>query len=113
VVYYPRKMTAQQLQQGYLWMYSKFYSFRRILQRLPASNQQRIPYLFFNFFYRKFGKAVSLVGKLGLMPLIIKAANLLAYPKDRIEEFEKKHIIVKTRLNERSNLCPVGISKKK
>ena len=81
VVYYPRNMTSQQLQQGYLWIYSEFYSFRRILQRLPACNQQRIPYLFFNFFYRKFGKALSLVGKVGLMPYIIKAANMLAYPQ--------------------------------
>jgi hypothetical protein len=72
-------MTPRQLLNGYLWIYSQFYSWRRILQRLPVSGSQRAAYLMFNLCYRKYGKAFSLVGKLGLMGAIARFAKALSY----------------------------------
>jgi radical SAM superfamily enzyme YgiQ (UPF0313 family) len=79
VVFRPKRMTPKQLLNGYLWIYSQFYSWRRILQRLPVSGSQRAAYLMFNLCYRKYGKAFSLVGKLGLMGAIARFAKALSY----------------------------------
>ena len=79
VVFRPKRMTPEQLHTGYLWIYSEFYSWRRILQRLPASKSQWTAYLLFNFCYRKYGKAISLVGKLGLMGPIARFARKISY----------------------------------
>lgn len=56
VVFQPRQMSAQQLQDGYLWMYKQIYSFRGILRRMPEKPDQRAAYLMFNLLYRKFGR---------------------------------------------------------
>lgn len=56
VVFQPQNMTKQELQEGYLWIYRKVYSFRNILKRLPEDKSQRAAYLMFNLFYRKWGK---------------------------------------------------------
>lgn len=56
VVYNPKNMTAEELYNGYLWIYKEVYSFKNILKRLPRHKRQWIPYLAFNLFYRKFGK---------------------------------------------------------
>jgi len=56
VVFQPQNMTKQELQEGYLWIYRKVYSFRNILRRLPEDKSQRAAYLMFNLFYRKWGK---------------------------------------------------------
>ncbi len=55
VVFQPRGMTEEQLYSGYLWIYRNIYSFKNIIRRLPAEKAQRLPYLLFNLFYRKFG----------------------------------------------------------
>jgi len=79
VVFQPKQLTPQELFEGYLWIYRKFYSFRNILRRIPQAPRQKIPYLAFNLGYRKFGKITSLVGKLGFMSLIGKFGRRLAY----------------------------------
>lgn len=56
VVYKPKNMTAEELYKGYLWIYKEVYTFKNIIKRLPKSKKQWIPFLAFNFFYRKFGK---------------------------------------------------------
>ncbi len=56
VVFQPKQMSAEQLQDGYLWMYRQIYSFRNILRRMPEKPDQRAAYLMFNLLYRKFGK---------------------------------------------------------
>lgn len=59
VVFQPDGMTAEELQEGYLWMYRKIYSFRNILRRMPRGKvcRKQIPaYLAFNLLYRKFGR---------------------------------------------------------
>jgi len=79
-------MTPEQLLNGYLWIYSQFYSWQRILQRLPISGSQRVAYLLFNLCYRKYGKVFSLVGKLGLMSAIARFAKALSYHSGRQEK---------------------------
>lgn len=79
VVYYPKKMSVEELKKGYLWIYREFYSFKRIFERLPQNKNRRMAYLLFNLFYRKFGKITSLIGKLGLMSLIGKWGRKLSY----------------------------------
>lgn len=86
VVFRPKHMTPEQLLDGYLWIYSQFYSWRRILQRLPVSGSQRAAYLLFNLCYRKYGKVFSLVGKLGLMGAIARFAKALSYHSGRQEK---------------------------
>lgn len=61
VVYEPKNMTAEELYNGYLRIYKEVYSFKNIMKRLPKSKKQRIPYLMFNLFYRKFGKLSELL----------------------------------------------------
>lgn len=79
VVFIPKNMTAKQLKDGYLWIYDQFYSFKNIIKRLPEDKKQRIPYLLFNFGYRKFGKIISILGKIGLMSFIGKMGRKLSY----------------------------------
>mgnify|MGYP002345537427 CR=1 FL=1 len=61
VVYKPMNMTAEELYNGYLWIYEVVYSFKNIMKRLPKSKKQWIPFLSFNLFYRKFGKMTEIL----------------------------------------------------
>ena len=79
VVFRPESMSAEELKNGYLWIYDQFYSFKNILKRLPDNKKQRIPYLLFNFGYRKFGMITSFFGKLGLMSFIGKLGRKFSY----------------------------------
>ncbi|MDE7190046.1 MAG: radical SAM protein, partial [Muribaculaceae bacterium] len=53
VVYKPLSMTPQELRRGYLKLYKDIYSWKNILRRMPR--HQKIGYLLFNIFYRKYG----------------------------------------------------------
>ena len=56
VVMTPKNMTAQELYEGYLWIYDQVYSFRNIVRRMPRAVSQIPAYLMFNFLYRKWGR---------------------------------------------------------
>lgn len=56
VVFKPANMTAQELYDGYLWIYREIYSLKNIIRRMPQQKEQRAAYLAFNLLYRKFGK---------------------------------------------------------
>lgn len=79
VVFRPKGMMAEQLQEGFLWMYRRFYSWRGIRDRLPEAREQWAAYLLFNVLYRKLGAAVSLLGKFGTMGLLARTARALSY----------------------------------
>lgn len=80
VVFEPRNMSAEELYQGYLWIYKEFYSFRNILRRIPDHPRQRIPYLLFGLVYRKFGKFLSRrVSQMGLMHSLGRWVRKLSY----------------------------------
>ena len=82
VVFEPKLMTREELRKGYLWLYKKFYSFGNIMRRIPENKSTRASYFMFNFIYRKFGKATSLLGKLGLMHKIGQLGRKIAYGID-------------------------------
>lgn len=79
VTFKPCNMTSQQLSDGYIGMYERFYSFRNIIRRRPENNRLLASYLLFNFGYRKFGRLTSLLGSLGLMSWIGRLARKLSY----------------------------------
>ena len=78
VVFQPANMSRGELYEGYLWIYREFYSLKNILKRMPH-NRQHLPYLIFNFVYRKFGKLVADIGKKRWMQTIGRLAARLAY----------------------------------
>ena len=43
-------MTAEELYEGYLWMYKNIYSFKNIFRRIPEKKDQRAAYLMFNLY---------------------------------------------------------------
>lgn len=57
VVFRPSKISAEDLQRGYLDIYRRIYSWKNILRRMPE--HQHIGYLLFNFLYRKYGNATE------------------------------------------------------
>ena len=79
VVFRHDKMTRQQLYDGYLAFYRQFYSFRNILRRLPDEKGQRIPYLCFNLFYRRFGRFTEGLSRLVPLNMLGRLAAYLSY----------------------------------
>lgn len=79
VVFQPLDMTAEQLYNGYLWIYRHFYSFRNIWRRMPVCKKQRVPYLLFNLLYRKFGRFTSAVARLIPMRVLGRLSAFLSY----------------------------------
>ena len=79
VVFQPKGMTAEELYKGYLWMYRKFYSFGSILRRMPKQKAQRMPYLLFNLFYRRFGRFTSALSRVIPMRVLGSLATRISY----------------------------------
>jgi len=78
-VFRPARMTTRELERGYREAYRDFYSWSSILRRLPSGTQRGVPYLLFNLLYRKYGGAVSVLGKAGLMRAFGRLAARLSY----------------------------------
>ncbi|WP_017209227.1 B12-binding domain-containing radical SAM protein [Clostridium beijerinckii] len=79
VVYKPKNMTAEELYNGYLWIYKEVYTFKNILKRLPKSKKQWIAFLAFNLLYRKFGKLTELVCNIVSFEVIGRLSRWVAY----------------------------------
>lgn len=79
VVFQPKQMTAEQLFNGYLWVYKEFYTMKNIYRRIPRDYHQWTPYLLFNLIYRKYGKFTSRIARNGLMNSLGKLARRLSY----------------------------------
>lgn len=79
VVFTPARMTPEELRNGYLWMYRKFYSLPNIMRRLSSHRFNWIPFLLFNLGYRRFGKGISGLTRLGLTHAVMRAARRLSY----------------------------------
>lgn len=79
VVFKPKGMTAEELYEGYLWIYREFYSFRNILRRMPEHEAQRKSYLLFNIFYRKFGRFTSALALIIPMRVLGRMAARISY----------------------------------
>ena len=79
VVFQPEKMTAEELRNGYLWIYREFYSLKNIIKRKPDNRSLRTPYFLFNLGYRKYGRITSFFGKMGFMSKIGQVARKISY----------------------------------
>ncbi|MBA4387262.1 MAG: B12-binding domain-containing radical SAM protein [Verrucomicrobia bacterium] len=79
-VFRPKLMTTDELEHGYLGMYDHFYSWANILRRWPVTANQATAYLEFNLLYRKFGHALSSLGRTVGMRNLAKLAKAIAYP---------------------------------
>lgn len=79
VVFKPKKMTPEELYNGYIWIYKQIYSTKNILRRMPKAAKQRITYLLFNFVYRKFGKITAKICELVSYELVGAIAEKLSY----------------------------------
>jgi radical SAM superfamily enzyme YgiQ (UPF0313 family) len=79
VVFHHPKISQQQLHAGYIDFYKKFYSFKNIIKRYPSNPTQRVPYLLFNLWYRKFGKLTGAVSSLIPLNRIGRIAEICAY----------------------------------
>lgn len=79
VVYQPSNMTQEELYNGYIAMYKQAYSFMNILKRIPRSNPQKIPYLLFNFLYRKYGKITEKICNVVGYGTIGRIAEIVSY----------------------------------
>lgn len=73
VVFKPRNMTSEELHEGYLWIYKEFYRHKNIFKRIPIRKINYLPFLLFNYCYRKYGKFLARFFKNKLMQ---KAGNL-------------------------------------
>ena len=79
VVFTPAKMTGEELYKGYRWIYKNFYSIKNIFKRFPKLKKQRVPYLLFNLFYRKYGRLTSAAAKIIPMRVLGRMAAWLSY----------------------------------
>ncbi|OCA98009.1 B12-binding domain-containing radical SAM protein [Clostridium beijerinckii] len=79
VVYKPKNMTAEELYDGYLWIYKEVYTLKNIIKRLPKSKKQWIPFLAFNLLYRKFGKLTELACNIVSFEVIGRFSRWVAY----------------------------------
>ncbi len=78
VVFKPKEMTAEELRQGYLWIYRQVYSLKNIYRRRPAAKRQRAAYWLFNLFYRKYGRVTDALCRLISYERIGRLSQLLA-----------------------------------
>lgn len=79
VVFTPKRMTAEELYEGYLRVYRDVYSLRNIFRRLPRSGRQIAPYLLFNLLYRKYGSFTERLGRLVGFARVGRLSRWLAY----------------------------------
>ena len=63
VVFEPKRMSVEELYDGYLWIYKQIYSWKNIFRRMPKAKEQRPSYFMFNIFYRKYGKFTDFLCK--------------------------------------------------
>lgn len=79
VVYKPKNMTQDELYNGYISIYKDVYSFKNIIKRLPRCKSQWIPFLAFNFLYRKFGKFSEVLCDIVSYKNVGKLSRWIAY----------------------------------
>lgn len=72
-VFRPARMTVEELERGYVWIYKEFYSWPNILRRIPdASLEQKIRFLVFNIALKKANWAWEILIRLNLLSLLFQ-----------------------------------------
>ncbi|MDR4494244.1 MAG: cobalamin-dependent protein [Nitrospirales bacterium] len=99
VVYHPKRMTAEQLQEGFFWANHQMYSWPSIWTRISHTSQRLIPRLEMNWQFRKLIRRSTPKGSLSPMAAVLK--NLQA----KLPTFETAHLIPNA-LHESPNPIP-------
>jgi radical SAM superfamily enzyme YgiQ (UPF0313 family) len=79
VVFKPKNMTGKELRDGYLWFYKEFYKHKNIFKRIPKCRENYLPFLLFNYCYRKYGKSLARFLKNRFMQKAGKLSRFLSY----------------------------------
>ncbi len=53
VVFQPKRMTVQQLEEGYAWCYERLFSHRSIWRRRPQDSEAVLGYLAMSYLYKR------------------------------------------------------------
>jgi len=73
VVFQPKRMSPEQLQNGFFWANHQFYSWSSIYQRLSHTHHRLIPRLEMNYEFRKLIKRSSPKGRLSPVAKVLKS----------------------------------------
>jgi hypothetical protein len=87
VVYTPKRMTPEQLQEGFFWANHEFYSWPCIWKRVAHTSQRLIPRLEMNWEFRKLIRRSTPQGRLSPLAEVLK--NLQA----KLPTFETQQLI--------------------
>ncbi|MGH7233006.1 MAG: B12-binding domain-containing radical SAM protein [Nitrospiraceae bacterium] len=87
VVYYPSRMTPEQLQEGFFWANHQFYSWPSIWRRLSATSQRFVPRFEMNRQFRKLVKRSCPQGTLSPVAAVLKGLQA------KLPTFETDHLI--------------------
>lgn len=76
VVFHPKRMTAEQLQQGFYWANHEFYSLSSVWKRLSHTSQRIVPRLEMNYQFRTLIKRTCPKGDLSPLAGVLKNLQL-------------------------------------
>ncbi len=72
VVFHPKRMTSEQLQEGFFWVNHQFYSLGSIWNRLRHTSQRLVPRIEMNYEFRKLIKRSCPQGTLSPLAAVLK-----------------------------------------
>jgi hypothetical protein len=102
VVFQPRRMTPEQLLEGFFWANHQFYSWPSIWRRLSHTGQRLIPRLDMNWEFRKLIKRTSPKGSLSPVATVIKTLQA------KLPTFETSQLIPNALYSLKQNVQAVG-----
>ena len=97
VVFHPRRMTAEQLQEGFYWANHELYSWSSIWKRLSRTSQRLIPRFEMNHQFRKLIKRSCPRGRLSPVATVLKTLQT------KLPSFESNQLIPNALLSLKHN----------
>jgi radical SAM superfamily enzyme YgiQ (UPF0313 family) len=89
VVFRPRHLTPEELQEGYAWCYERLFSHRSIWRRRPRNPRAVLPYLAMSYLYKRANR---------LWPFLIRHRLTAAVWRPLIELSRRRHLRFRRRL---------------
>jgi hypothetical protein len=96
VVFRPKRMSAEQLAQGYAWCYERIFSHSSILRRRPSDWRAVLPYLAMSYLYKRGN---------WFWPVLIRHRLTSAVWRPLVELTRRRHV----RYRERLAACDQGL----
>ena len=97
VVFRPRRMTIEELENGYSWLYERLFSHRSIWRRRPADWRAVPPYLAMSYLYKRSNR---------LWHLLIRQRWTHAVWRPLVEITRRRHLKFRRRLEQRASPSP-------